>query len=153
MRCSSGRGPEQTDAEGPGGKRMRARGAPRIASRRGVLAVLAIASCLACTFAQAAYPERLITLIVPFPAGGPSDIIARIVSVGLQRSLGQSVIVDNRGGGGGNPGMGIAADRKSTRLNSSHQIISYAAFCLKKKNNTKHSHTPPPHLCHAYTLT
>src|SRR5258707_7824812 len=105
----SGRGPEQTDAEGHGGKRMRARRAPRIASRRGVLAVLAIASCLACTFAQAAYPERLITLIVPFPAGRPSDIIARIVSVGLQRSLGQSVIVDNRGGGGGNPGMGIAA--------------------------------------------
>jgi tripartite-type tricarboxylate transporter receptor subunit TctC len=74
-----------------------------------VLAVLAIASCLGCTLAHAAYPERLITLIVPFPAGGPSDIIARIVSVGLQRSLGQSVIVDNRGGGGGNPGMGIAA--------------------------------------------
>ena len=67
-------------------------------------------SCsLACTLAHAVYPERLITLIVPFPAGGPSDIIARIVSVGLQRSLGQSVIVDNRGGGGGNPGMAIAA--------------------------------------------
>jgi len=70
----------------------------------------AIMSCsLACTLAHAVYPERLITLIVPFPAGGPSDIIARIVSVGLQRSLGQSVIVDNRGGGGGNPGMAIAA--------------------------------------------
>src|SRR6266436_3065876 len=77
--------------------------------RRHALAAAVIAWSLACTLAQAAYPERLITLIVPFPAGGPSDIIARIVSVGLQRSLGQSVIVDNRGGGGGNPGMGIAA--------------------------------------------
>src|SRR5262245_60574288 len=72
-------------------------------------AVIAIAWSLAGELAQAAYPERLITLIVPFPAGGPTDIIARIVSVGLQRSLGQSVILDNRGGGGGNPGMGIAA--------------------------------------------
>src|SRR5207244_11233219 len=33
----------------------------------------------------------------------------------------------------------IARDRKSTRLNSSHQIISYAVFCLKKKNNTQHT--------------
>jgi tripartite-type tricarboxylate transporter receptor subunit TctC len=79
------------------------------ACRRHVLAAAVIAWSLACGLAQAAYPERLITLIVPFPAGGPTDIIARIVSVGLQRSLGQSVIVDNRGGGGGNPGMGIAA--------------------------------------------
>jgi tripartite-type tricarboxylate transporter receptor subunit TctC len=77
--------------------------------RRHAFAAAVIAWSLACALAQAAYPERLITLIVPFPAGGPTDIIARIVSVGLQRSLGQSVIVDNRGGGGGNPGMGIAA--------------------------------------------
>jgi tripartite-type tricarboxylate transporter receptor subunit TctC len=59
--------------------------------------------------ARAAYPERTITLLVPFAAGGPTDIIARIVSVAFQKSLGQSVIVDNRGGGGGNPGMTIAA--------------------------------------------
>jgi len=69
----------------------------------------AIALPLACPPSHAAYPERVITLIVPFPAGGPTDIIARIVSLALQKSLGQSVIVDNRGGGGGNPGMGIAA--------------------------------------------
>ena len=58
---------------------------------------------------RAAYPERTISLIVPFPAGGPTDIIARIVSNALQRSLGQSVIVENRGGGGGNVGIGIVA--------------------------------------------
>ena len=46
-------------------------------------AVIAIAWSLAGELAQAAYPERLITLIVPFPAGEPTDIIARIVSVGL----------------------------------------------------------------------
>jgi tripartite-type tricarboxylate transporter receptor subunit TctC len=64
---------------------------------------------LASAGAHAAYPERVITLIVPFAAGGPTDIIARIVSLAFQKSLGQSVIVDNRGGGGGNPGMAIAA--------------------------------------------
>jgi tripartite-type tricarboxylate transporter receptor subunit TctC len=73
-----------------------------------VLAALALALMLPAA-ASAAYPERTISLIVPFPAGGPTDIIARIVSNALQRSLGQSVIVENRGGGGGNVGIGIVA--------------------------------------------
>jgi tripartite-type tricarboxylate transporter receptor subunit TctC len=56
-----------------------------------------------------AYPDKNIMLIVPFAPGGPTDIIARILSAAFQKSLGQSLIVDNRGGAAGNIGMAIAA--------------------------------------------
>lgn len=55
------------------------------------------------------YPSRPITLIVPFPAGGPADTIGRIVAEGMRPPLGRPVIVENVGGASGSIGVGRAA--------------------------------------------
>src|SRR5688572_9553387 len=55
--------------------------------------------------AAAQYPDRQITMIVPFAAGGPTDIVARIVGEHMQRTLGQPVIVENVAGAGGTTGI------------------------------------------------
>src|SRR6478752_4529905 len=55
------------------------------------------------------YPTKPIKIIVPFAAGGTTDLLARAVGAELQKSLGQSVIVDNRPGAGGNIGADVVA--------------------------------------------
>ncbi|MGE8689806.1 MAG: Bug family tripartite tricarboxylate transporter substrate binding protein [Achromobacter sp.] len=61
---------------------------------------------------HAAWPEKPITLIVPWAAGGSTDILARMLSEGLTQSLGQSVIVENRSGASGNIGTAFVARSK-----------------------------------------
>ena len=50
------------------------------------------------------YPSRTITMVVPFPPGGPSDVVARIVAEGMSRALNQTIIIENVGGAGGTIG-------------------------------------------------
>ena len=59
--------------------------------------------------AQAVYPERPITMIVPFPPGGVADTVARPVAEALGRELKQPVLVENKAGAGGALGMGVAS--------------------------------------------
>lgn len=81
-------------------------------TRRAILSALACAGLLAGTqFAHAAdaWPSKPITLIVPFAAGGTTDILARIVGQKLSVALGQPVIVENKAGAGGTLGASVAA--------------------------------------------
>ena len=82
----------------------------RILKAAGTLAAgIAAPSFLRVSSAYAAYPDRPVKVVVANTPGGPSDIVARIVTAALQQSTGKTFLVENRGGAGGNIGMGYAA--------------------------------------------
>src|SRR3954451_15537705 len=76
--------------------------------------LLAAGACLFATaLAQAAgYPERPITLVAPYPAGGAADVLTRLLGRKLEEQLGQTVIVDNKPGAGTAIGAGAVANAK-----------------------------------------
>jgi tripartite-type tricarboxylate transporter receptor subunit TctC len=59
--------------------------------------------------AQSEYPSRPVTLVVPFPAGGSTDLVARLIASGMTKHLGQQIVIENRGGAGGNIGSAAVA--------------------------------------------
>ncbi len=72
-------------------------------SRRLVLTAAALLAT-APAMAQSTFPNRPIVLVVPFAAGGSTDVVARIVAQKMTENMGTSVIVENRAGAGGNVG-------------------------------------------------
>jgi len=82
----------------------------RAVAAAGVIAAGVIApAVLRIGKALAAYPDRPIKIVVANTPGGPSDIIARIMAAAMQEAMGATVIVENKGGAGGNIGMGSVA--------------------------------------------
>jgi tripartite-type tricarboxylate transporter receptor subunit TctC len=80
---------------------------------RGVLLAAAVAATAFAAHAQDGYPNRPVTLVVPYPAGGSADILARTVGSELGERLGQPVVVDNRGGAGTAIGAKVVAGARA----------------------------------------
>ena len=81
-----------------------------------------IAACFAAAAAAQSYPTRPIRLIVPYPAGGPTDFVGRTVAQKMSESLGQQVVVDNRPGAAAMIGHDLGAratpDRRASTSRS-----------------------------------
>ena len=101
----------------------RTRCAPPSPVRRRVAALCLIGGLLGAAAAPALaqaqdYPARPVRVIVPYPPGGATDVIGRVVAQQLGAALGQQFIVDNRAGAGGSLGAGAAAQGAARRLHA-----------------------------------
>lgn len=89
------------------------------------LTALALGLTLSLSGAQTAFPNRPVTLVVPVPPGGILDTVARMVIPSMTQSLGQSVIIDNKAGAGGN----IAATAVAKSAPDGHSLlVGYSMF-------------------------
>jgi len=105
-------------------------------SRRQALRFAAGGAATLALPAFAAYPEKPITIVVTFAAGGASDIVARVVGEQLGKKLGQAVVVDNRPGAGGSIGGQVVARAVPdgyTLMLSNSTPISIGPFALEKQ--------------------
>ena len=104
--------------------------------RRKALTTLAAGAAALALPAYAAWPDKPIRIIVTFPAGGASDIVARVMAEQLARKLGSPVVVDNRPGAGGSVGGSLVAQAAPdgyTLMLSNSTPISIGPFALEKQ--------------------
>jgi tripartite-type tricarboxylate transporter receptor subunit TctC len=94
----------------------------------GLLAVAALVTATAAIAQRAAYPERNISVIVPFPPGGASDITARLVTTKLAERLKQTVVIDNRAGANG--ALGAQAMRQAAPDGYTLLVGSIGVFAI-----------------------
>ncbi|WBX88166.1 Bug family tripartite tricarboxylate transporter substrate binding protein [Achromobacter mucicolens] len=115
------------------------KGGRRLAEATLALVAMAAIAPAQAAGAAAAYPEKPIRLIVPFTAGGQFDYIARLVSVPLGKELGQTVIVENVGGGGGNLGGAKVASAAA----DGYILLEYGGnFAIAKHLSPKLTYDP-----------
>jgi tripartite-type tricarboxylate transporter receptor subunit TctC len=81
----------------------------RVTLRHAATAIMGLCLMAAPAAAQDAFPSRNITLIIPFAAGGSTDLVGRLIGAKMSQELGQQVVVENRGGAGGNLGSAAVA--------------------------------------------
>jgi len=98
-----------------------------------LLALVLVAAFLAPTAGSAQnYPNRPVRIVVPFPAGGPADGLGRVLADQLNKTWGQPVIIENRGGAGGNLGAEVVAraapDGYTLLLNASNHVINASLY-------------------------
>ena len=94
-------------------------------SRRVALAVCASIILSGAVHAEN-YPSHPVRIVVPFPAGGSNDIVARILAQKLSERTGQQFVVENRGGAGGNIGAEAVAKSESGRLHAARHRAAAA---------------------------
>ena len=101
------------------------------AARRHLL-LGAAALCLAAPASAADYPDKPIRLVVPFPAGGATDLMARTLGQRLAERLGKSVVIDNRAGAGG----GIGAEAVATAAPDGYTLLFATMGSLRETIRT-----------------
>ncbi len=91
-------------------------------------ACVVVATCAASVWAQANYPSRPLRLIVPYPAGGPTDAVGRVVGARMAEGFGQTVVIDNRAGASGVIGTGELAKASPDGYTMLFHIVTTAAI-------------------------
>jgi tripartite-type tricarboxylate transporter receptor subunit TctC len=120
--------------------------------RRAFALGLAFGATLPACFAQARFPERAISIVVPFGPGGTTDIMARILADEFARQIGASVIVANSAGAGGAIGMATVARAKADGYTLAMTTVGPLTIQPARRDNTGYAPENFDYLCGTYDV-